>query len=93
MESNGVIFKRCGCRDPQTRRLLEARCERLGERGHGSWYFHCSVITFSRRRERVRRGGYVSRAEAVAARDALLARSLVERTTQVWTVRGGYGSG
>jgi Phage integrase, N-terminal SAM-like domain len=82
----GCGLKRCGCRDPRTRKRLERTCPRLVERNHGSWYFHCSVSTLSGRRERVRRGGFASRAAAVAARDALLARSEEECTTATWTV-------
>src|SRR6266511_707311 len=86
MGSCGVIFKRCGCRDPQSRKRLEQNCPRLAERGHGSWSFHCSVTTLFGRPERVRRGGYPSRAEAQEARDELLQRFRDERTTQTWTV-------
>ncbi len=86
MASDGVIFKRCGCRDSQTRKRLEQSCPRLAERGHGSWSFHCSVATMFGRRERVRRGGYATRRDAETARDELLERSRAERTTQIWTV-------
>ena len=68
--SNGVVFKRCGCRD-ESRGRLEQRAPRLAERGHGSWYFHCSATNLLGRRERARRGGYPSQAAALgAARDA-----------------------
>src|SRR5205823_12233252 len=40
------------------------------------------------RRERVRRGGFASRRDAVVARDELLERSRAERTTATWTVAG-----
>jgi integrase len=60
MRGNGVIFKRCGCRHLETRQRLESACELLSRRGHGTWYFHCSITTLSGRRERVRRGGYVT---------------------------------
>lgn len=86
MRGQGVIVKRCGCLEPGTRRRWGRQCPRLSERGHGSWYFHCSMTTFAGRRERVRRGGYASRHAAVAARDALLAGSQAERATQTWTV-------
>lgn len=86
MSSDGAIFKRCGCRQPGTNRLMGSACERLGERGHGSWYFHCTVVTLSGKRERVRRGGHATRREAKVARDALLARSAEECTTQIWTL-------
>jgi integrase len=53
MAETGVIFKRCGCRDSDRRRL-EQSCPRLLERGHGSWYFHCSATNLLGRRERAR---------------------------------------
>jgi hypothetical protein len=80
------VFKRCGCRDPQSRRRLERSCPRLGERGHGSWYFECMVSAMPGRRERVRRGGFASKVAAVGARTALLSRSADESTTELWTV-------
>jgi hypothetical protein len=83
---SGGVFKRCGCRDPQTGRSLESACPRLSERGHGSWYFDCPVATVRGRRERVRRGGYLTRRDAVAARDVLLNRSAEDRGVDAWTV-------
>jgi hypothetical protein len=38
------------------------------------------------RRERVRRGGYLTRRDAAAARDALLHRSAEDRGVEAWTV-------
>lgn len=75
MAGSGVFFKRCGCRDPLTRKRLERTCPRLRERGHGTWTFHCSVTTMFGCRERVRRGGYATRRAAETARDELLERS------------------
>ena len=43
MAAQGVIFKRCGCRDRSTGRRVGRGCIRLGDRYHGSWYFHCSA--------------------------------------------------
>ena len=71
--SNGVVFKRCGCRDDGQQRL-EQHCPRLTERGHGSWYFHCSATNLLGRRERARRGGYPSQAAARRARDDVAGR-------------------
>ncbi len=85
MVTSGVIFKRCGCRDDQRRRL-EQSCPRLGERGHGTWYFHCSARNLLGRRERVRRGGYPSQAAARHARDEWLTTTEADRTAQGWTV-------
>jgi hypothetical protein len=86
MGSNGGVFKRCGCRDPHSGRLLGTCCAALAERGHGSWYFDCTVAGLQGRRERLRRGGYPTRREAVAARDAMICPGLDGRTTQLWTV-------
>jgi hypothetical protein len=72
MGSNGGVFKRCGCRDPHSGRLLGTWCPALAERGHGSWYFDCAVAGLQGRRERVRRGGYPTCREALAARDAMI---------------------
>ncbi len=86
MSGSGGVFKRCGCRHPRTGRSLESACPRLSERGHGSWYFDCAVATVRGRRERVRRGGYLTRREAVAARDALLNRSADDCGVDAWAV-------
>nr|WP_240638459.1 tyrosine-type recombinase/integrase [Micromonospora aurantiaca] len=85
MATSGVIFKRCGCRDDQRRRL-EQSCPRLGERGHGTWYFHCSATNLLGRSERVRHGGYPSQAAARHARDEWLTTTEADRTAQGWTV-------
>ena len=69
-----------------SRRLLEGSRPRLAERWHGSWYYHRTVITLSGKRERVRRGGYVSRRDAENALDDVRAQSREECTAQVWTV-------
>ncbi|MFC5109054.1 tyrosine-type recombinase/integrase [Kibdelosporangium philippinense] len=54
------------------RRLL-GRCPRLGERGHGSWYFSLELpVGRDGGRQRVRRGGFRTRAAAEQARDYLL---------------------
>jgi hypothetical protein len=85
MTNSGVIFKRCGCRD-DNRRRLEQSCPRLTERSHGTWYFHCSATNVLGRSERVRRGGYGSQAAARAVRDDYLADRAARRTGDGWTV-------
>ncbi|WP_300606700.1 site-specific integrase [Trebonia sp.] len=35
----GSVYRRCGCRDPGTRRPLGQQCPDLKKRGHGGWYF------------------------------------------------------
>ena len=87
MTSQGVIVKRCGCMDPTSRRQLGKGCPRLAERGHGSWFFHCSVTNLLGRPERVRRGGYQSQAAAQRARDEFLAQSREERTADAWSMQ------
>jgi Phage integrase, N-terminal SAM-like domain len=71
-----------------------------GKRGHGSWYFDCAVpvlpcrccragaagSVLPGRRERLRRGGYLTRREAIAARDALLGDGETA-TAEGWTVQ------
>jgi hypothetical protein len=85
MAASGVIFKRCGCRDANRRRL-EQSCPLLPERGHGSWYFHCSATTLLGLRERARRGGFRSETAARRASDAFLTASAADRTAVGWTV-------
>lgn len=82
MATTGKTFKRCGCRNSRRQRL-EQNCPRLAERGHGSWYFHCSAPNLLGRSERVRRGGFPSQA---AARDEHQADSAARRTGDGWTV-------
>ncbi|WP_328463422.1 site-specific integrase [Actinoplanes sp. NBC_00393] len=85
MTTTGKTFKRCGCRNSRGQRL-EQNCPRLSERGHGSWYFHCSAPNLLGRSERIRRGGYPSQAAARQARDKTLADSAARRTGAGWTV-------
>ncbi|MFG1661294.1 hypothetical protein ACGFIY_32665 [Micromonospora chersina] len=86
MNSQGVIVKRCRCVDPVTGRRRGKACPRLSERGHGSWYFHCSTRNLLGQVERIRRGGYPSEAAARKARDELLALSREEQAGQSSTV-------
>jgi len=86
MASRGAIFKRCGCRDRSTGHRIGPSCARLGQRYHGSWYFHCSVTDLWGQRARIRRGGHRSKAAACRARDAVLEQSCSQTTAQTWTV-------
>lgn len=68
MRGAGTVYKRCGCRDPRTRRQLGTRRGRLKNRGHGSWYIALPhVPTENDPRARIRRGGYPSRVAAEQA--------------------------
>ena len=67
----GSVFRRCGCRDQATGRLLGARCPGLSSRRHGTWYFSAELPSPAGDRRRVRRGGFATKAAAVAALEAL----------------------
>ena len=72
--SQGLVYKRCGCRDRVSGRKLGSRCPALSVRGHGSWYLALDVLGMPGvGRRRIRRGGYATRAAARAALDALRA--------------------
>ena len=68
---HGSVYRRCGCRDETTGRLLGARCPGLRSPEHGSWYFSADLPSAAGERRRVRRGGFATRAAAVAALEAL----------------------
>jgi hypothetical protein len=68
---HGSVYRRCGCRDEATGRLLGACCLGLGSPGHGSWYFSADLPSAARHRRRVRRGGFAIKAAATAALAAL----------------------
>jgi integrase len=68
---HGSVFRRCGCRDQVTGRLLGARCPKLSGVRHGTWYFSAELPSPAGGRRRVRRGGFATRAAAVAALEAL----------------------
>ena len=67
----GSVYRRCGCRDEATGRLLGARCPGLRSREHGSWYFSADLPSVAGERRRVRRGGFATRDAASAALEAL----------------------
>ena len=68
---NESVYRRCGCRDESTGRLLGARCPGLRAPGHGTWYFSADLPSAAGERRRVRRGGFATKAAAAAAREAL----------------------
>jgi len=87
--NHGATYRRCGCRDTNTGRLLGARCPGLRSPGHGSWYFSADLPSAAGERRRVRRGGFETRAAAVAALEELTAPPNPEPglTTGDWLVR------
>jgi site-specific recombinase XerC len=72
---NGIagVYRRCGCTDPLTGKRLGARCPRLEDPGHGSWYFAVQVHDGQPGPARIRRGGYRTARKAATARAEVLA--------------------
>lgn len=68
---HGSVFRRCGCRDEVTGKLLGAQCPGLRSPRHGSWYFSVELPSPAGERRRVRRGGFATRSTAAAALEAL----------------------
>jgi integrase len=68
---HGSVYRRCGCRDKSTRRLLGALCPGLRSARHGSWYFSADLPSAAGQRRRVRRGGFATQAAAAAGLEAL----------------------
>ena len=77
MASEGSVFRRCGCTDPETGRQYGRACPRLAVGGrHGSWYVRLELPAgLDGHRRRIRRGGYPSRKAALE----VLARLQVPR--------------
>lgn len=70
MNSLAGVFKRCGCRSPETRRPLGAACPDLVREGHGSWYYRLEVAPWpDGRRRQLRRGGFATALAARGERD------------------------
>jgi integrase len=86
MAGKGSIYKRCGCRNPQTKKRLEKHCPRLQERGHGTWYYRCPVTDMYGRPDEAREGSFPSKAAATRARDTRMAGSGPKHAAQTWTV-------
>ena len=87
---HGSVYRRCGCRDESTGKLLGARCPRMRSAGHGAWYFSADLPSPSGERRRVRRGGFAIREAAVAAMEALASPAASpepELTTGEWLSR------
>jgi hypothetical protein len=81
--NQGSVYRRCGCRNENTGRLLGARCPGLRSAGHGSWYFSAELPSAAGRRRRVRRGGFATRAAVVAALEALASPAAAPRAGPV----------
>ncbi len=51
---HGSVYRRCGCRDESTGRLLGARCPGLRSLRHGTWYFSADLPSATGQRRRIR---------------------------------------
>jgi integrase len=69
--NRGSVYRRCGCRDKATGKLLGAACPGLRSREHGSWYFSADLPSATGDRHRARRGGFPTQDAAAAALEAL----------------------
>ncbi len=74
--SEGSIFKRCGCRHPQTGKPLGNACPKLRRPNgswsaeHGQWNYQLELpLTTEGRRRQLRRGGFASHRDTAAELD------------------------
>ncbi len=74
----GSVFKRCGCRDPESGKQFGRRCPKLARSDHGGWWFvHDVPPGQDKRRRRPAVGPFASEEEA----EAELAKSLAQLHT------------
>lgn len=91
--AEGRMYKRCGCRDPHTRRLLGRNCPRLRRPGggwsphHGSWGYQLELppTRDGERRNPLRRGGFATQTagEAELTRAQELLAITTDRNLQI----------
>ena len=88
MISEGCVYRRCGCTDPDTGRQYGRPCPRLAAGGrHGSWYIRLELPAgLDGHRRRIRCGGYPSRKVAVAVLARLRAPRPGDTAVRVLTV-------
>lgn len=71
----GSVFKRCSCRDPETRKPLHKRCPKLKTKGHGKWWYRYDAPRGADGKRRQPMGGpYDTQKQAQDALTAELAR-------------------
>ena len=83
----GRFFRRCSCRDTETKRQLGARCPQLPDSDHGRWYFAVQVTGLDGYRAPLRRGGFDSRVEAEGELATMLALPGPQALAAAWTLR------
>jgi integrase len=84
----GRVYRRCGCRTAETGQQWGALCPLLSRRkDHGRWYFSVQVTGLDGRRNRIRRGGYDTRAIAERELTSVLNLPEPEALRRTWTTR------
>jgi len=87
-----TIFKRCGCRHPETGRQLGAACPRLRRPNgawhstHGTWHYQTELPpTPDGKRRPLRRGGLATSAQAQTERDHIAALLAIAEPGDTYT--------
>jgi len=70
MTTTGSTYRRCSCRDPETKKDMGNACPKLKHRSHGGWFYRIELPPDAdgTRRPR-RRGGFASETDAQAQLD------------------------
>lgn len=89
MTVKGTTYKRCGCKDPGTRKPLNQHCPLLAKRRHGTWMFDTRIDTTAVKARRLKRGGYATEKAAADALDQV--RDLVKLAQDDEKARGRIG--
>ncbi|MUN41504.1 site-specific integrase [Actinomadura litoris] len=71
MAPKGTVYKRCGCKDPDTGKPLNGRCPGLAGRKHGTWTIDVHIDTTAKAGRRLKRGGYQTKTKGEAALDTI----------------------
>lgn len=75
MSSQGRVYRRCGCRD-ETGRQLGQGCPQLKSNSrHGTWTYAVDVPSVDGKRSTRRRGGHLTKAEALRELEAQTGRA------------------
>jgi hypothetical protein len=85
--STGRVFPRCACRSAETDKQLGARCPQRGKAGHGRWYIDAHVPGPDGRQKRLRRGGFLSLADAEQGLAKVLEMPGPAAIAETWTVK------
>ncbi|HEV3381649.1 MAG TPA: tyrosine-type recombinase/integrase [Trebonia sp.] len=71
----GTVYKRCHCRDPETKRTLGRKCPDLRKKNHGQWYFRYDAPRLpGQKRRQPEVGPFAKKSDAEEELSATLAR-------------------